>query len=346
MNFTTLLDKILSRENLHGNEASWLMQQIMTGSLSAVQTSACLSGLRAKGETPEEIAAFAGTMREFATPLPFNTETKPRHLADTCGTGGDQSHLFNLSTLVAMTIASLGHKVVKHGNRAVSSHSGSADILEKLGYPLSEPANQAAERVLNTNFAFLFAPAYHPAMKHVAPVRKELGVRTIFNILGPLANPAAADVQLLGVYHSSLLPVMAEVLKLLGVTSALVVHSRDGLDEISPAAVTDYALLHHGVITRGEINPAELPLKSRILAPLKVQSANESLEKVQGVLDGKFSEGIEAVALNAAALLYLLNSEPVKTNQGLMATLAGEISSVSEYLASGKVATLVSTWKT
>ena len=180
-----ILDKILNRENLKSDEASWLMNATMEGALTPVQTAGWLAGIRAKGETSEEIGSFAAIMREKAVRL----KSKHKILVDTCGTGGDKSELMNISTLSAITLASMGIPVAKHGNRAVSSKCGSADILEKLGYRLDETTEKTAKRLDEDNFAFLFAPLYHPAMKHAAVPRKELGVRTIFNILGPLSTP-------------------------------------------------------------------------------------------------------------------------------------------------------------
>jgi anthranilate phosphoribosyltransferase len=297
MEFKNILEELLAGQNLPAEKITWLISETMHGRLTAAQIAAWLIALRNKGETPAEIAACAQTMRAMATPIMKND--LPALFIDTCGTGGDRSHLINISTLVALTLASSGVAVAKHGNRAVSSSSGSADVLEAIGYPLEEDPALIAARLKRTNFAFFFAPLYHPAMKHAGPVRGELGVRTVFNILGPLANPAAAPVQLMGVYARELLGPVAETLKLLGLKAALVVHSEDGLDEISPLAPTHYVLLHSGKITAGVYQPPPQKYLTSLDA-LRADTKEKSLADFRGVLDGSNTAGVYMTALNAA----------------------------------------------
>jgi anthranilate phosphoribosyltransferase len=305
MNYSALLEKLLVPQNLAVEEITWLIAETMQGHLTPAQIAGWLIALRNKGETPEEVAACARTMREMATPI--RREELPPLFIDTCGTGGDRSHLINISTLVGLTLAALGVPVAKHGNRAVSSASGSADVLEACGYPLEESPELITARLAARNFAFFFAPLYHPAMKHAAPVRRELGVRTIFNILGPLANPAGAPVQLMGVYDPALLIPVAETLRLLGVRAALIVHSDDGLDEISPIGKTSYALLQPSGITSGVFNPpAQEYLRS--LDTLKANTKEAALAMFRAVIAGELSAGAYMTALNAAFARKLFES--------------------------------------
>lgn len=297
MAFAPVLEELLARQNLTGEKITYLISETMHGRLTPVQIAAWLMALRMKGETPDEIAACARLMREIATPIE-RAELPPLFI-DTCGTGGDRSHLINISTLVGLTLAAQGIPVAKHGNRAVSSSSGSADVLEALGYPLEEKPGLITARLKKNNFAFFFAPLYHPAMKHAGPVRKDLGVRTVFNVLGPLANPAAAPLQLIGVYAQALLLPMAETLKLLGLKAALVVHSEDGLDEISPLARTHYALLANDKITTGTFTPPQQQYVAS-LDLLRADSKEKSLALFKAVVSGQNAAGAYMTALNAA----------------------------------------------
>lgn len=297
MEFRAVLEELLARQNLADDKITALIRDTMEGKLTPVQISAWLMALRMKGETPAEIAACAKTMRQMATEI--NRAELPPLFLDTCGTGGDRSHLINISTLVALTLSATDIPVAKHGNRAVSSSSGSADVLEAMGYPLEENPQLITARLKRTNFAFFFAPLYHPAMKHAAPVRREIGVRTVFNVLGPLANPAAAPVQLMGVYSRELLVPMAETLRLLGLKAALVVHSDEGLDEISPLARTEYALLYGGKVETGEFRP---PHQTQVhtLDELRADNKEKSLAMFRDVIAGKNTAGAYMTALNAA----------------------------------------------
>ena len=251
-----LIDKILSHQRLELSELEEVFSKMFSGSLSPVQLSAILCGLRAQGESGRELYAGAKTMREAAALVKLDPSLRP--LIDNCGTGGDGSHSFNISTAAAIVAASCGVKVAKHGNRSVSSKCGSADLLFAAGLPDTLTPEGTIELLKQTGFTFFFAPHFHPVMKHVMPVRKELGVRTIFNFLGPLANPIQPEFQLIGVGMKDILMPMAEALKALGTQKALVVHSRDGLDEISSAAVTDAVHLDSGHLTEIEIDPSPI----------------------------------------------------------------------------------------
>ncbi len=332
MNYSAILEKLLARQNLPVEEITWLIAETMHGRLTPAQIAGWLIALRNKGETPEEVASCARTMRNMATPI--RREELPPLFIDTCGTGGDRSHLINISTLVGLTLAALGIPVAKHGNRAVSSASGSADVLEACGYPLEENPELITARLKARNFAFFFAPLYHPAMKHAGPVRRELGVRTVFNILGPLANPAGAPVQLMGVYDRALLIPVAETLKLLGVRAALVVHSDDGLDEISPLAKTSYALLQHSGITSGFYSP---PAQEhvRTLDALKATSKESSLAMFRQVIDGQLPGGAYMTALNAAFARKLFQTAQAGIELTDPAPTVDEIAEIFSLIQSG-----------
>ncbi|MES0488683.1 MAG: anthranilate phosphoribosyltransferase [Leptospirales bacterium] len=310
LSYPSIVEQLSDKKELTTEQASWIMNETMSGNLTSAQIAGWLLAARCKGETPAEIARFATIMREKAVQVP----DLPPLCVDTCGTGGDKSDLINISTLSAMALAAQNIPVAKHGNRAISSKSGSADILEKLGYPLSETPEEISQRIKDKSFAFLFAPNFHPAMKYAGPVRKELGVRTVFNILGPLSNPARAGVHLLGVYTAQLLDPMAQCLNLLGVSCALVVHGEPGLDEISPVGKTKYRLLHKGTITPGELDSSDFALTIKNLESLKAPTAEVALEKAQNIMNGTFLEGIEAVSLNATAALYLYELALEKTD--------------------------------
>lgn len=333
LNYSPLLEKILQHQNLSLPEAEWLMEATMSGDLTPAQVAAWLAAMRSKGETSEEISSFARIMRKKAVEV----KGLAGPLVDTCGTGGDKSNLINVSTLSALVLASMGIPVAKHGNRSVSSASGSADILEKLGYPLGESSTETVGRVQQKNFGFLFAPNFHPAMKYAGPVRKELGVRTVFNILGPLSNPASAEIHLLGVFQPELMRLMAECLEKLGVKTAMVVHSIEGLDEISPVNTTRYVLLHKGEFSEGEILPETLDLSVQSLSQIQAATAEECLERAKGVIEGIDRPAIEAVALNATAGHYLWDLHHGKTTLDPATYLAEHLKGVIHHVESGGV---------
>jgi len=303
MTFTAqeALQRVIVHREIFFDEMVDLMRQIMRGDISPVMTAAILSGLRVKKETIEEIAAAASVMREFAAKVvvPDNS-----HFVDIVGTGGDGAHTFNISTAAMFVCAAAGAKVAKHGNRSVSSKSGSADVLEALGAAIELQPAQVAACLAETGFGFMFAPIHHPAMKNVAPVRKELGVRTIFNILGPLTNPAGAPNILMGVFHPDLVGIQARVLQRLGTKRALVVHGRDGLDEITLADATLVAELRDDSIEEYEIRPGEFDLATSDLRDIRVESPEESRQMLVHVLENKMGPARDIVLLNAGAALY------------------------------------------
>jgi len=278
------------------------MQAIMTGQATPAQIGGFLIGLRMKGETVEEITAAVEVMRSLATPVPVADKT---HLVDTCGTGGDAAHTFNISTTSAFVAAAAGAKVAKHGNRSVSSKSGSADVLEAAGVNLDVTPEQVAFCIQQSGVGFMFAPKHHGAMKHAIGPRREMGVRTIFNILGPLTNPAGAPNQVLGVFSMTLLQPLAQVLQRLGSRHVLVVHAEDGMDEISIGAVTHIAELKEGAISTYSIKPEQFGLKRADIKTLAVTSPQESLTVMRAVLDNTPGAALDIVLLNAAAAIYV-----------------------------------------
>jgi anthranilate phosphoribosyltransferase len=281
-----------------------LMRQIMGGEVSPVMIAAILTGLRVKKETIGEIAAAASVMRELSTPVKIPYD---RHFVDIVGTGGDSAHTFNISTTSIFVAAAAGAKVAKHGGRSVSSSSGSADVLEALGANINLSPEQVAECIEATGIGFMFAPNHHSAMKHVAPVRREMGVRTIFNILGPLTNPASAPNTLMGVFHPDLVGIQVRVMQRLGAERVLVVHGKDNLDEISLGAATLVGELKNGEILEYELHPEDFGLQMQSLRQLRVGSAEESKAMLLGVLENKPGAAREVVCLNAGAALYVAN---------------------------------------
>lgn len=298
------LQRTIEHREIFHDEMLHLMRQIMAGEVSPVMTAAILTGLRVKKETIGEIAAAAQVMRELATPvkLPFDP-----NFVDVVGTGGDAAHSFNISTASAFVAAACGAKVTKHGNRSVSSSSGAADVLEALGANIMLKPEQVAECVLETGFGFMFAPNHHSAMKNVAPVRREMGVRTIFNILGPLTNPAGAPNTLLGVFHPDLVGILVRVMRELGASHVLVVHGKDGLDEISLGAATMVGELKDGAVREYEIHPEDFGLQMLSQRNIKVGNAEESKAMLLGALENQPGAAREIVCLNAGAALYTAN---------------------------------------
>lgn len=299
MQMRDALGALMRRENLSFAETHEVMRQIMTGEASDAQIAAFLMGMAMKGETPEEISAAAQVMRELMKPVHLDAE----NVVDIVGTGGDGANLFNVSTAASFVVAAAGGHVAKHGNRGVSSSSGSADLFAVAGIHLDLDAGQVARCIEQVGVGFMFAPNHHPAMRYAVAPRREMGVRTLFNILGPLTNPAGAPNQVLGVYSPALVPLMAEVLRRLGSRHVLVVHAEDGLDEISPAAPTRVAELKEGEITEYVITPEALGIERQPLDALKVGSAEESLRLVEQALVGE-GPGADIVSLNAGAALY------------------------------------------
>ncbi len=294
--------RAVARENLSGELARASMEQILAGEATAAQIAALAIALRMKGETPEEIAGMAQAMRDRVPPL----RSRRSPLLDTCGTGGgDAGSKFNVSTTVAIVTASCDVAVAKHGNRAVTSRTGSADVLEALGVRLDLTAESAGRSIDNLGITFLFAPNYHSAMRNAAGARKEMGVRTVFNLLGPLTNPAGASRQLLGVYSDVYVPILAEVLRRLGSERAMIVHGSDGMDELTVFAKNHVAELHDGKIREYTLDPAELGLAHTDRSAVSGGSAQENAARIRGVLAGEPGPARDIVVLNAAAALVV-----------------------------------------
>ncbi len=308
---------VIERRNLSAADMRAVMRLIMTGAATPAQIGGFLVGLRMKGETVEEIAAAAEVMRELATRVGVSGP----HLVDTCGTGGDGVSTFNISTAAAFVVAAAGGKVAKHGNRSVSSKSGSADVLEAAGVNLDLTPEQVARCVNDVGVGFMFAPKHHGAMKHAIGPRREMGVRTIFNLLGPLTNPAGAPRQVVGVFAEQWVEPLAEVLQRLGSEHVLVVHAEDGLDEISIGAPTRVAELKDGRVRVYTIQPEQFGMVRGDVRQLGVTSPAESLVRIQAVLDNQPGAARDVVALNAGAAIYVAGLAP-DLNAGVQSALA------------------------
>jgi anthranilate phosphoribosyltransferase len=313
---------LASPRDLTREEAASVMRAVMAGDATPAQVGAILTALSMKGARSEELAGFAGAMREFAIPFPHGLAGP---LVDTCGTGGDESGTFNVSTAAAFVVAGAGLPVVKHGNRSVTSRCGSADVLAALGARLEIPPERMAGVFRSAGIAFLYAPLYHPAMKQVAGIRQELGLRTIFNLLGPLTNPAGARIQLLGVYSPGLIGTMAEVLRLLGAERAMVVHG-GGLDEITTTGPTFVAELGEGGIREYTVAPADFGISLSGIEDLRGGDAAENARILREVLAGESGAARDAVLLNAGAAIFL---------GGLARSMAGGISLAEESIDTG-----------
>jgi anthranilate phosphoribosyltransferase len=320
------LTRTIDHREIFHDEMLALMRRIMGGEMSAPMMAALLIGLRVKKETIGEITAAAQVMREFSTKVEVADRT---HLVDIVGTGGDSSHTFNISTCSMFVAAAAGARVSKHGNRGVSSKSGSADVLEAMGVPLNLSPAAISRSIDETGIGFMFAPNHHPAMKNVAPVRRELGVRTIFNILGPLTNPADAPNILMGVFHPDLVGIQVRALQRLGAEHAVVVYGRDGMDEVSLGAATMVGEFKDGAIREYEIHPEDFGLTMASNRTLKVETPAQSLALVRSVLDNEAGPARDIVMLNAGVALYAANVAP---------TMAEGIELARAALAAGKAA--------
>jgi len=305
MQFKQSLEHVLAGHDLCHVDMLAIMRQVMSGELTPAQIAGLVVALRAKGESVDEISAAAFVMRELSTKVNINDHT---HLIDTCGTGGDGIQTFNVSTISAFVAAAAGAKVAKHGGRSVSSTCGSADVLEALGVNVNLTPDQVAHCVEEIGVGFMFAPNHHSAMKHAAPVRRELGVRTIFNLLGPLTNPAGAKRQIMGVFTQTLTGKLAHVLKQLGAEHVLVVHGADGMDEISFNGDSYIAELKHGKVSEYTLNPQQFGLKEHALSSIRVDNAEQSKAMILDVLSGAICTNQAArdiVLLNAGAAIYV-----------------------------------------
>jgi len=302
MNISKAIKAVISKQNLNEGEMHDVMNSIMTGQTTDAQIGAFLVGLSMKGETIEEITASAKVMRALATSVELNSND---YLVDTCGTGGDGLGLFNISTASAFVVAAAGGKVAKHGNRSISSKSGSADVLEAAGINLNISPELISQCIEEIGLGFMFAPAHHSAMKHAIGPRKELAVRTIFNVLGPLTNPAKAPNQIMGVYDKSLVEPIANVLKGLNSRHVMVVHSEDGLDEFSIANTTYVAELKDNNISTYTVHPGDFGLEEGNLDSIKAENAEQSLALINEAFSGKKGVARDIIALNAGAAIYV-----------------------------------------
>ena len=322
MQIQQALNKLLLRQNLCAEEMHEVMRLIMTGKATDAQIAGFLIALRCKGETVDEIAAAVEVMRDLALKVPLTGD----FLIDTCGTGGDGANTLNISTACAFVVAAAGGKVAKHGNRSVSSRCGSADVLEAAGVNLNLSPKKVAQCVNEIGVGFLFAPKHHGAMKHAVHVRKDMGVRTLFNLLGPLSNPASAPNQLIGVFAEEWVEPMAQVLKKLGSRHVLVVHAEDGLDEISIASPTRIAELKNGSVSSYTVAPEQFGFGRADLSELAVETAEDSLEMIKSVLNNRPGAALDIVLLNAGAAIYAA---------GLRETLAEGIQRARQAIANG-----------
>jgi len=334
------LQRTIEHREIFHDEMLHLMRLIMSGEMSPVMMAALITGLRVKKETIGEITAAAQVMREFSTKVHVADTT---HLVDIVGTGGDGAHTFNISTCSMFVAAAAGARVSKHGGRSVSSKSGSADVLESLGVNINLSPEQIAESIAQTGLGFMFAPNHHPAMKNVAPVRRELGMKTIFNILGPLTNPASAPNILMGVFHADLVGIQVRALERLGAEHAVVVYGRDGMDEVSLGASTLVGELKNGVITEYEIHPEDFGLTMASNRALKVDTPEQSKVMLLGVLANQPGPARDIVALNAGVALYAANVAPTMVAGLQLAQKALEsgaaLSKLNELVAFGVAAT-------
>lgn len=296
------LNQLIDHQEIQHDDMLSLMRQIMQGEITPVQIAAIITGLRVKRETIGEITAAAKVMRELATPIELSDRT---YLVDTCGTGGDASHTFNISTTSAFVTAAAGARVAKHGGRSVSSQSGSADVLEALGVNLNQTPLQVAQCIDKIGLGFMFAPNYHSAMKHAAPVRRELGIKTLFNILGPLTNPAGARNQVLGVFNIDLVSTLAHVLQHLGSQHVMVVHGTDGLDEITISGETTIGELKNGKVSIYTIKPEDFGLRSAPISAIRVADSAQAGKMLLSVLENETGPARDIVVLNAGAAIYV-----------------------------------------
>jgi anthranilate phosphoribosyltransferase len=317
------LQRIIAHQEIMHDDMVSLMRQIMQGDISPVLIAAIITGLRVKRETIVEITAAAQVMREFASKVAVPDHT---HLVDTCGTGGDSLHTFNISTAAAFVAAAAGARVAKHGGRSVSSKSGSADVLEALGVNLNQTPQQVAQSVGEIGVGFMFAPNYHAAMKHAAPVRRELGIKTLFNILGPLTNPANAKRQVLGVFNADLVETLAHVLQRLGSEHVLIVHGSDGLDEITITGETRIGELKNGQVNVYTVRPEDFGLKTSPIEAIQVTNSEHAKTMLLSVLENTAGTARDIVLMNAGAAIY---------TAGVTDTLAQGVQSALRAIESG-----------
>ena len=324
MTMPEAIKTVTEKHDLTAEEMNATMRLIMTGEATPAQVGGFLVGLRMKGETIDEIAAAANVMRELASKV----EVDKNHLVDTCGTGGDSSGSFNISTASAIVVAAAGGKVAKHGNRSITSKSGSADVLETAGVNLELSPEKVAQCVNEIGVGFMFAPMHHSAMKHAIGPRREMAVRTIFNVLGPLTNPAGAPNQVMGVFSKDLVEPLAHVLQRLGSEHVLIVHAEDGMDEISIATPTFVAELNNGEVSTYTIQPEDFGMQRASLEEIRATDSAHSLEIIKSVFENKSGPAKDIVSMNAGAAIYAA---------GLTSTLADGVKKAQEVIAAGTV---------
>ena len=327
------LTRTIEHREIFHDEMLHIMRLIMRGEMSPVMMAALTVGLRVKKETIGEITAAAQVMREFSTKVPVTDTT---HLVDIVGTGGDGSHTFNISTCTMFVAAAAGAKVSKHGGRSVSSKSGSADVMEALGVNINLSPAQIARCIEDVGIGFMFAPNHHPAMKNVAPIRKELGIKTIFNLLGPLTNPAGAPNILMGVFHPDLVGIQVRALQRLGTEHAMVVYGKDGMDEVSMGATTMVGELRNNEITEYEIHPEDFGMPMSSNRSLKVENAEQSKAMLLGVLDDHAGPARDIVVINAGVALYAAN-----VVESMQAGIASARAAIASGAAKAKLEQLV-----
>jgi len=328
MEIQAAIKSVMAHKDLGIDDMTSVMQQIMTGECTPSQIGGFLVGLRMKGESVDELAAAARVMRELSTTVEVHCD----HLVDTAGTGGDSSGSFNISTASAIVAAAAGAHVAKHGNRSMTSKSGSADVLEAAGVKLDISPARIGECIEQVGVGFMFAPAHHGAMKHAIGPRREMAVRTVFNVLGPLTNPAAAPNQIIGVFDGELVELMARVLQQLNSRHVMVVHGEDGMDEISISAPTRVAELKNGEISSYTLSPADFGMELASVETLRVESAQQSLEVIRAVLANQAGPARDIVCLNAGAAIYV---------SGIADTLAAGVEAARAAISSGKAATVL-----
>jgi anthranilate phosphoribosyltransferase len=328
MEIQAAIKSVMARHDLSIEEMTSVMQQIMTGECTPSQIGGFLVGLRMKGESVDELAAAARVMRELSTSVEVGCD----NLVDTAGTGGDSSGSFNISTASAIVAAAAGAHVAKHGNRSMTSNSGSADVLEAAGVKLDISPARIGECIEQVGVGFMFAPAHHGAMKHAIGPRREMAVRTVFNVLGPLTNPAGAPNQIIGVFDGELVELMARVLQRLGSHHVMVVHGEDGMDEISISAPTRVAELKNGEISSYTLSPADFGMQTAAVETLRVESAQQSLEMIRAVLADQAGPARDIVCLNAGAAIYV---------SGRSDSLAAGVDAARATLGSGKAAAVL-----
>jgi anthranilate phosphoribosyltransferase len=328
MEIQAAIKSVMARRDLSVDEMAAVMQQIMTGECTPSQIGGFLVGLRMKGETVDELSAAARVMRELSTRVEVDCD----YLVDTAGTGGDSSGSFNISTASAIVAGAAGAHVAKHGNRSMTSNSGSADVLEAAGVKLDINPTQIAACIEQVGVGFMFAPAHHGAMKHAIGPRREMAVRTVFNVLGPLTNPAGAPNQIIGVFDADLVELLARVLQQLGSRHVMVVHAEDGMDEISISAPTRVAELKNGEVSCYSLSPSDFGMETADVAVLKVDSAEQSLAMIRTVLADQAGPAHDIVCLNAGAAIYV---------SGCAATLAAGVEAAQAAISNGKAATVL-----